>query len=353
MRTVRSASLLGGLWLGALAWLIPAALLTLIVLTVLSALHAERRSPPLPPNPALGEFPRTILTDGGGKVVVRARPMRIVAGDAAAADVLAALVEPGRIAAVPAQVASYAGSAEFYAQQPQIARFEKYTTETLLALKPDLVLATSFHDSGASRLLEAQGAAVLTFGMYSTFDGIRGWILAVGSAVGEDARARALIADFDARLRAVDAAVAGRPRPRALSYSNFSQGYAAARDTSQDEILRRAGALNAAEEMNLSGFVPFTFEQMLKLKPDCLVLCGDEGLHSRQVRIILNTSSLAQLPAVRERRFAVVPERYYTCVSQYVVDAVELLARQLHPAAFPDGSGSQAVGAPAPRSPPP
>jgi len=257
-----------------------------------------------------------------------------VAADAGGADVLAALVEPERIVAVPGTVGDFAGATQFYEQHPEIKRFERYDAEALLSLKPDLVLASSIHNPNTIQILSDARIPVMLYDTFRSFGGIRVWMLAVGRAVGEDVKAEALVSLFDARLNAVEKAVAGRQAPRVLCYSNFGHGFAVGSGESQDEIIRRAGGTNAAAEMKLVGHVNFTFEQMLKLNPDVLVVSGDNGLDSPQVKILLNEPSLAGLSAIKQRRIAVVPDRYYVSISQYVVEAVEILARQLHPDAF-------------------
>lgn len=322
--------------LGALLWLVPLGLAAALAYLFVAALKAGPRAPPIAVAPVAqsASFPATILEPGGRKVVVPSKPTRIVAADAGTADMLAALVEPERIAAVPFTVDGFAGNREFFATHKQIPRFQQYQAEAMLALKPDLVLAISFHGNATSSILEERGIPVLRFELFKTFAGIRGQLLAIGSAVGEPARAAKLAEDFDRRLAAVEKAVAGRPRPRTLGYSKYDQGFAVGVGESQDEVLRRAGAVNAAVELNLVGHVNFSSEKMLRLKPDFIVVSGEAGLQSPQAQIVLNDPVLRELPAVRLRRIAVVPDRYYSSPSQYVVDAVEILARQLHPEAF-------------------
>jgi iron complex transport system substrate-binding protein len=246
--------------------------------------------------------------------------------------VLSVLIEPARIAAVPDTVEGYAGAKKYFADHPEIPRFIKFNAETLLSLKPDLVFAASFHDGGVLQRVRDTGVPVVRFSRFQTFAGIRAYIQAVGLAVGEDEKVAALLADFDQRLEHVARGVAGRKRPRVLAYSNYSgHGTVVAGGESQDELLQRAGALNIAAEMKLKGHPNFSFEQILKADPDWLVVAGDEGLNSPQAQILLNDPVLQELQAIKQRRIAVVPDRYFSSISHYIIDAVEILAAQLHP----------------------
>src|SRR5438309_10778289 len=96
-------------------WLLPLALLALIVYVGASALRVAPRPPERPPvagDPLAATFPRTIVENGGHEVVIRTRPMRIVPSDCGPADMLAALVEPQRIAALPQTVDTYGAAQE-------------------------------------------------------------------------------------------------------------------------------------------------------------------------------------------------------------------------------------------------
>ena len=323
--------------LSSMIWLLPLALLALIVYVGASALRGAPRTvekPPVAADPNAAEFPRTLIENGGHEVVIQTRPMRIVPSDCGPADMLSALVDPTRIAALPQTVDTYGAAQDFYRARADIQRYAKFTSETMLELKPDLVLFTTYREPAIAAYLESHGITVVRFENFKTFDGICGAILAVGHATGDDAKARAAVEEFDRRLKAVETAVAGKKRPRTLGYSNYGQGSAVGTGESQDEVIRRAGADNAAAEMNLSGHPNFTFEQLLRLNPDWIVVGGDKGLESTQAQLLLSQAELSGLKAIQERHIAVIPDRYYSSISQYVVEAVEILAKQLHSDAF-------------------
>jgi len=321
-------------FLSRLLWLAPVVLLGLIAYVVMLALNAESRPAPLPPVAIAEGYPLTLVEADGRHVIIPRKPVRIIATNAGMADILAALVPPERIAGVPDTVDGFAGAKEFFAAHKEVKRFDKYQAEPLLALKPDLILSNSFQDATTTSILEKNGVPVLRFEYYKTMQSIRASVRVVATAVGESQKGEALAARFDARIAAVKNAVAGRPRPRVLSYSNYGQGFCVGMGESQDEIIQIAGAVNAAAEMNLKGHVRFTFEQLLKLNPDWLIVSGDEGMNSPQVKILMNEVTLAQLPALKNMRIAVIPDNTYSSISHYIVDAIEVLARQIHPAAF-------------------
>ena len=277
---------------------------------------------------------RTITLPGRARIEIPARPMRIVAANSGAADILSALIGVERFAAVPAQVDQYAAAQEFWKLHPEIPRFEHYRAEVLLGLRPDLVVTSAFQDPNTTALLKHQNIPVLSFENFETFDGIRAAIEKIGEAVGEEARARETRADFDARLKRVAARLEGKKPLRVLYYSNYGSGFTIGAGGSQDEILRRAGGQNAAAKLGLKGPSPITFEQILRLDPDAIVVCGLEGRDSAQAKLIANEPALSSLRAIKSGRIAAVPGSLFDALSPQVVDAVEILARQLYPEVF-------------------
>ena len=344
-----------GMKLSSLLWLLPLALLGLVVYVSFSALRADPRGPEKPPvvvQPNSGEaaYPRKIVESNGHEVIVKSRPLRIVPSDCGPADMLAAVVDPKMIAALPDTVDTFGGASDFYKNNPQIPRFQKFDTETVLSYKPDMVIFTTYRDPAIASYFESRGITVVRFENFRTFDGIRGSFAAIGHAVGEDEKTKIATDAFDSRLKAIEAAYSGRTKPRVISYSNYGSGFAVGTGESEDEVLRRAGAINIASELNLAGHVNFSFEQMLKANPDWIVTFGDQGLDSQQARFLLTEPTLANLDAIKQKHIAVIPDKYYSSISQYILDATEILAKQLHADAFPkkdDAKENSGTGVPA------
>src|SRR5476651_2441504 len=110
--------------IGSLLWLLPLALIALIVYVSASAIRIEQRPPEKPPAPLDANaaiFPRTIVENNGHEVVIRAKPVRIVPSDCGPADILSELVDPSRIAALPQTVDNYGAAVDFYKQNKEIA----------------------------------------------------------------------------------------------------------------------------------------------------------------------------------------------------------------------------------------
>ncbi len=280
--------------------------------------------------PAAG-YPKTLKPPGAREIIIPTKPTRIVATNCGAADILSELADVENIAAVPFQVEQYSASAEFWREHPETPRFDKFQAETVLAFKPDLIVASAVQDGGTTAALERMKVPILPMKDYESLDDIRASILLVGQAIGEEERAREKVKAFDARLNGVEKRVKTDEKVTALIYSNFGTGYTFGSASVQHDMLVTAGAENAAAAAGFKGLAPISFEQVLRINPMWLVVCGENGFDSPQVRLVLNEPALSGLQAVKNRRIAVIPTRNFDATSQYIVDAVEILANQIHP----------------------
>lgn len=285
---------------------------------------------PKPPLSAPG-FPKTLKPPGGKEVTIPALPVRIVASNCGAADILSGLIDTSRLAAVPDQVENYAADPAFWKGHASIPRFEKFHAERILGYRPDLVISSAFQDGGPAAAIEQQRVPILYLKDFESLDEIRSTIAIIGEAVGAQVEATKMIDDFDERLKKVDARLAGVKPVAVVEYSNFGTGYTVGSGVCQDNILTRAGGVNIAAAQGMKGNVPLTFEQLLRMDPEYIVVTGDTGLESPQAKLILNEPVLKELRAVKNRHIAVVPTRYFDALSQYAVNAVEIIAGQLHP----------------------
>ena len=272
-------------------------------------------------------FPKRIVDPSGRTRVLAAPPRRIVSSYLAADEILAALVEPDRVAAASLYADDPSSSNCVGAFPAPVARV-RGEPEEVLALRPDLVFVTSFTDEGTVRLLDNAGVALVRFSDWDSFAGVLAHIRLIGAAVGAEARAETLVQSVEQRLASVEARVRGRPRPRVLYYE--PPGYTRGAGALIDEMIDRAGGANVAREMGITGVAEIGFESVLALRPEVVVIPGFTA--SREVPAALaHAGGWSELPAVRAHRVYVVPASVVTAISHHAAHGVEVLARVLHP----------------------
>ena len=148
----------------------------------------------------------------------------------------------------------------------------------------------------------------------------------IGALVGEVERADALVADIAKRRDALMARHREGIPPRALAYVNFgSGGWSAGRGTTIDCAMRLAGLDNALSDR--VGHFEFSFEELLALDPDLIIVSGAFGESEDTIETMLRTEpGLARAQAVMRGRFLRLPPRLASAGSQELIAAAEALA---------------------------
>ncbi|MDP9425282.1 MAG: cobalamin-binding protein [Actinomycetota bacterium] len=216
--------------------------------------------------------------------------------------------------------------------------------ELLEELQPDLILTQGLCDVCAVSLKVVQEAVsdlstkprVLSMNP-TTLDEVLACAIEVGGAVGRGAQARENVVALRGRLARVEEAVAGLPRPRigAIEWLDppFSAGHWVPR------MVRLAGGEEIfAEEGEPSARL--SWKEIFSAAPEVLVLtpCGfDTARALQEARALPGLEGWSDVPAVRSGRvWAVDANSYFSRPAPRLVEGVEILARLLHPEAFPD-----------------
>lgn len=196
--------------------------------------------------------------------------------------------------------------------------------EDILMLKPDVVAASDFDKRSTRELLKANGQNLVEFPIPRTLDDVRAQIRRMGDLAGHPERAAAEIARFDAAISGAKQAVAGK-RFRMLPLSR--RGWVAGRDSFVGAILAEAGLVSAAGELGIGfgGFV--SMEEIIRLKPDFLVVSDAGERAEDDGRAFLLHPALERFYP-RSKRI-VIPERMTECGGVYLADALNALSAEL------------------------
>lgn len=303
----------------------------LIALVALPTLSAQKS----------GAWPRTVRDDMGTALAIAKKPERIVSVTLPTDEILLALVEKRRLAAVTgfSQDDAVSNIAGQVSDVP--VKLSQLNVEVIVSLKPDLVLVADWSDASSVRQLGDAGLIVYRFKSPLTVKEVQAGIARIAEAVGEEAKGKALVQWMDGRLAAVARKLVGVPsgkRRTVMDYNTWSSSMG--RGSSWDEIVRLAGLENAVAGLSSDqyGAVPISKEKLLELDPDILILpgwvYGDPAGADSFFSTIVTDPALRQMRAVREGRVHRIAERTKSSTSQYIVLAVEELARYAYPEQF-------------------
>ncbi|HET6280890.1 MAG TPA: ABC transporter substrate-binding protein [Polyangia bacterium] len=272
-------------------------------------------------------FPKRIVDPAGDVHVLASPPVRIASTFLAADEILAALVDPGRVAAVSRFVDAPETSNAVGIFPPSVTRI-RAEAEQIVELRPDLVFVTSFTDVNAVKLLQGAGVPLLRFSRFDALADVLANVRLMGAAIGAEREAEVLIAVAQRRIEAVRARVSGRSRVRVLLYD--VPAYSVGAGTLIDDMIDTAGGVNVVSELGLRGPVKLGLETVLSVDPAVIII-------PRYAENIDSMSTLARNPAwtaltaVRTRRVYHIPASALSVVSHHAVAGLEHLAAVLHP----------------------
>jgi iron complex transport system substrate-binding protein len=207
--------------------------------------------------------------------------------------------------------------------------------ESIVALKPDLILATT----AINRLSTVDSLQRLGLPVYSTdprtVDGMLTGVERLAEAIGIGQPGEELMSALRARLQAVDAAVQHEPASRVLFVVWESPLISIGPKTFIADALRHAGAESVIKSKE--DWPNVTPEEVVRLRPDYLVYAASHGDQTPSLELLRQRPGWKNLPAVKEGHLLVISDEIDRPAPD-LVGAIEELAKKLHPAAFPTGA---------------
>jgi iron complex transport system substrate-binding protein len=307
-------------------------LLTVLGILITAALPAAPRQ--------LTHYPLTLVDDSGNTVVLAAAPIRIVSQTLATDEILLSLVGASRIVAVTTFAVDdqISNVADLAAAVPHTLT---QNVETIISLRPDLVVVANWSDPGPVKQLRDAGLTVYLMASGVSVPSIEEKIQRLALMTDEQDRGRQITAAMEKRLEAVSekvSRISPEKRARVMDYATW--GSAQGRGSSWDEIVSRAGLVDAVAGLAPDewGQVPLSKERVLQINPDLLVLpgwvYGDPGGASAFLSRFTQDPAFRSLAAVKNDKVLMMPEKLESATSQFIASAVEWLARKAYPELF-------------------
>ncbi|MFK4803840.1 hemin ABC transporter substrate-binding protein [Streptomyces sp. MPA0124] len=199
------------------------------------------------------------------------------------------------------------------AQLPVVTRGHDVSAESVLSLKPDLVLAeTTTGPREAVDQIRAAGVPVVFVEAAKGLDDVGPRIRAVAGALGVPAAGKELTRRSEQRIEAVRAEVPHGEKPRvAFLYLRGSASVylIGGEDSGAGSLIEAAGAVDAGAASGLGkDFTAITSEALVKAAPDAILVMS-KGLESvGGVDGLVRIPGVAQTPAGMDRRVVSVED---------------------------------------------
>jgi iron complex transport system substrate-binding protein len=287
-----------------------------------------------------GSYPLEMADDTGHIIRLAHKPVRIISLTSFTDDILVDLVDHRRLIGVT----SFAGDPAISNVADKIADIPHRLTvnvEVILSLQPDLVFVADWQEADKVAQLRDTGIPIYLIATGLSVPVIKEKIRAVTRLVDAVQEGEAVIDEMDRRLSEVRRRVATVEEDRRLTVMDYATwGAAQGAGSSWDEVIRLAGLINAVGELSADewGQVPLSKEKILELDPDLFILpgwvYGEPGGADTFFRQTVEDPALRGLSALREERVYQMPGGLKAATSQYIVAAVEYLARLAYPRLF-------------------
>ncbi|MEN6610090.1 MAG: cobalamin-binding protein [Methanoregulaceae archaeon] len=293
------------------------------------------------------------ITDDAGLVVILPESSdRIVSLAPSNTEILGALGLMNRTVGVT----EYCNYPQEALNKTTVGGFSSVNLEKVVALKPDLILAAPSNGKETVDRLRSLGLTVIVLNP-TDIEGVLASIRTVGIATGTESRADSLVQQLKTRLADVRnrTACAGGSAPTVAHVVWYDPIWVSGNGTYQDEVIRRAGGVNAFPHIESWGTV--TLEDFLIADPDYILVNGGTGMgnYSSESNEVLNyflrDARLSQIRAVKENHLILVDSDSISRGGPRIVDAVEQVAKSLHPECFAANVTQQPVATPAQKSP--
>jgi len=224
---------------------------------------------------------------------------------------------------------------------PQVGSYVNVNVEAVLALRPDLVVATDDGNPPVTlRRLERAGLRVVTLTLRN-FDDIQQSIRSLGKITGRDAAARSMVAE----MQRVAACVADRTRavahPRVLFAYQLGPVVSPGKGTFTNQLLAMAGADSITKDVE-QPFPRMSVESIVTRAPEIIVV-SSMNPETDAVRWKEWLSKWPPVPAVQNERVHLIDSTNLDRPSQRVILGLTLLARTIHPSLFGHGECAAAL----------
>jgi len=276
---------------------------------------------------------RQVIDQADRKVEIPDHPLRVVGLSPNVVEVVY-LLGRGEVLRGATQYSNHPLEA---ALLPRVGSYVRLDVEKIVALRPDLCLATKDGNPiNAISRIEDLGIPVFVVNPHS-LEGIMSMVEQLGMILGAEDRAREIVGDMRQRIDRVKMKLAGNiPRPGVFFQIDAAPIISAGSGTFIDELITIAGGVNLAA--GPSPYPRFSWEDLIRMQPDVAIIASMAGGHSVE-DLKKSWQKWPQLEVVKNKRLYVVDADLIDRPTPRLIDGLEKFAAIIHPGLFGGDSG--------------
>ncbi len=272
------------------------------------------------------------ITDQLGRVVKLVKiPERIISLAPSNTEILYALGLEDKVVAVT-DYCNYPPEAK---SKTSIGGFTTPDMEKIVALSPDLVLATSIHQTRVIPYLEGRGIPVFALAP-KTLDDVLDSIALVGEITEKNDKASMLVNEMRDRIKTIVDKTNSLPqeqRPKVFYIIWHDPLTTAGSGTLHDELIRKAGGINVAQ--GLRGYTSIALEAIIQANPEVLIAGVGMGAGGDlPIQFVRTELRLKDTNALQNDHVYAIDTDLVGRAGPRIIDALEQFAGFIYPQLF-------------------
>lgn len=277
---------------------------------------------------AFAETPSNTLSPSGTDIPNKSSTLPTVASINLCADQLVLLLaEPQQIVSLSNLSHEKAGS--YLYEQARQYPVNTGSSEQILALEPNVVIAGQYTAKNTVKLLQELGIVVEIIPiannleqLYLNIENVALWLDRQSAGETLVAKLRASIAEYQSRHKQSIAGSTDTDTPSAAYYD--PNGYTVGNDTMRGQVLQLSGWKNVASEGGITHYGTLSLESLIQLGPDAII----DSPYS--VDTFSRGQQMLQHPALRasglDPLIISIPSRQTICAGPWTVDMIKRLS---------------------------
>lgn len=224
-------------------------------------------------------------------------------------------------------------------QKPKIGTLIKINVESIVALKPDLVLGMEFSDRKAVERLKSLGIRVELFTSSKNFENLCESFIRLGQLVGKESEAKEIVARSRKQIQVIRERVKSKKKLKIFWQLGAKPLFAATKGYFTNDYIVMANGINIAGEAE-NGI--YSREEVLSGNPDVIIIISMGIPTQEEVNI---WKKYTTIEAVKSNRIYVIDaDKYCSPTPGGFVEALEELVGFLYPGELVDRNGREGPG---------
>jgi len=271
---------------------------------------------------------RTVTDQLGREITVPNNPQRIISLAPNITEIVFALGQEHRLRGVT----TYSDFPDKASTYPKVGSYVHLDLEKIVALKPDLCIAIK-DGNPRSVIMRLEKLDIPVYAVDPrNLEAIIETVLEMGNLLKADERAVALAHQMRTRIKNVEQRIERtKNKPKVFFQIGVSPIVSVGTNTFIHELIGMAGGQTLAQ--GKTAYPRFSKEQILSLMPEIFIISSMTNTESID-QLKNQWNKYPQIPAIKNNRLHHVDSNIFDRPTPRLVDALELLAKLIHPEVF-------------------